>query len=299
VKVGLVLALVVLILKGTPGPASLEMAHWMLLWGVLVVAPLALHLCTPPRPPQGLKLLLALAGLFMATGWLWQGKWLVAGALLWLLVTLAMGFWGAYRLWTRRPFCLAQTTSDVGFLYAPVGGVWTFAYAWPRGLMGFDPTMTLLTGVHFCFVTLGAMHWSGLAGQFLGNRVSYRFLAVLLWVSPALVAGGITYTHALGRPNLWEGLVVAAQVTGTAGISLLWLVWGRRSWSLTLSALCSLVTMALALNYAWGRYLQAPHLDLAWMIPYHGLLNALGFVTLGLWGFRSLQAQQAHQSVHG
>lgn len=298
-KFGLGLSLVVFLIKGVPAPASLDMAHWMLLWGVLVVAPLALQLSAPPQPPPVLKWLLTLAGVLMAAGWLWQGHWLVAGALTWLLVTLGFALWGSYRLWTRRPFCLAQATSDVGFLYAPVGGVWTFAYAWQRGLMGFDATMTLLTGVHFCFVTLGAMHWSGLAGQFLGNRRSYRALAVLLWVSPALVAAGITYTHGLGRPNLWEGLVVAAQVTATAGISLLWLAWGKPSWSLTISALCSLVTMALALNYAWGRYLQAPHLDLAWMIPYHGLVNALGFVTLGLWGFRSLRAQHSHQGIDG
>ncbi len=42
---------------------------------------------------------------------------------------------------------------------------------------------------------------------------------------------------------------------------------------------------------------QAPHLDLAWMIPYHGLLNAMGFVTLGLWGFRSMRSQQIDQPV--
>jgi len=210
VKFGLALALVALLLKGMPGPASLEMAHWMLIWGVGVVAPLALQLSAPPQPPKTLKFFLSSAGVLMAAGWLWQGNWLVAGAFTWLLATLGFALWGSYRLWTRRPFCLAQTTCDVGFLYAPVGGVWTFAYAWQRGLMGFDATMTLLTGVHFCFVTLGAMQWSGLAGQVLG---------------------------------------------------------------------------------------QAPHLDLAWMIPYHGLLNAMGFVTLGLWGFRSMRSQQIDQPV--
>ncbi len=261
----------------------------MLLWGVAVVTPLALQ----PTPRVGYWLHFTAA--LMAAGWLWEGPWLLAGATAWLATTLGLAAWGANRLAGRRPFCPAASTKDLGLIYAPVGGVWTFAFAWQRGLMGFDPTMTMLTGVHFCYVTLGAMQWAGWAGQYLPHTRWYRALTGLMWVSPALVAAGITHTHWSGHPTWGEGLAVLAQVVATSGLSLLWVGHrfkaGLPGGMVTLSALCSLVTMALALNYAWGRLLHAPHLDLSWMIPYHGLLNALGFVSLGLLGFRSISGR--------
>ena len=277
--VGLLIALTPLLLHGLPGPATLASAHWMLLWGVAVVTPMAARLSQLDRR---LQRLLPLPALAMAAGWLWQGNWLIVGAASWLLTTLALAGWALTRL-KGRP--IGETTRLLGFLYSPVGGIWTLAYAWQRGLMGFDPTMTLLTGVHFCYVTLGAMQWAGLAATHLESSPTYRRLARLLWVSPALVALGITWSHLAGQPTWLEIMAVGAQVLATAGISLLWLVRGPLQPRLTLSALCSLVTMGLALNYAGGRFWNLVHLDLAWMIPYHGLVNALGFVSLGLWGW--------------
>lgn len=302
----MLMALIVLLLGGLPGQATLAQAHWILVWGVAVVAPLALQLTRLPHREgrtflvyRLLQRLIPISAALMALGWLWQGSWLIAGAGTWLLTTLGFGLWGLIRLGGRPHFCAAETTLDLGLIYAPIGGIWTFAYAWQRGLMGFDPTMTLLTGDHFCYVTLGAMQWAGMAGRQLHGNKMFLALAGLFWVSPALVATGITYSHALGRPTLLESLAVSAQVLATAGISLLWLIRARpKSKPVIVSAFLSLLTMALAINYAWGRLLHLPHLNLAWMIPYHGLINALGFVTLGLLGW-SVGAPTARENDRG
>ncbi|MBX3167671.1 MAG: YndJ family transporter [Candidatus Eremiobacteraeota bacterium] len=273
---GLLPPLAALALKGLPHPASLQCAQWLLLWGVSLVAPLALRLAGHyPR----LQVALALTSLFMLLGYYFEGNWLTFASALWLAATLAM----AVQV-LRRP---GDATLKLAFLYAPIGGIWAVASAWQHGLMGFDPLMTLLTADHFCYVTLGAMVWASQAQSQLGQ--SGRWLIRLLWISPAFVALGITLSHYLGRVTLVECLGVTAQVTATSGISLLWLVRGSPNPVLTVSALCSLLTMGLALDYAWGRWFPLNHLELAWMIPYHGLVNALGFVTIGLtaWNYRA------------
>lgn len=270
--------LAALALRGWPHPASLQCAQWILLWGVSVVAPLALRLAGNYRAMQ---VALALTGWLMLLGYQFQGNWLILASGCWLAATLGMAFQVL-----RQP---GDTTMKLGFLYAPVGGVWAVASAWKHGLMGFDPLMTLLTADHFCYVTLGAMVWASQARHALGQKTAYRWLIRLLWVSPAFVAVGITLSHWRGRATLLECLAVTAQVGATTGISLLWLLRGPKNPALTISALCSLLTMALALNYAWGRWFPLNHLELAWMIPYHGLVNALGFVTLGLaaWNYKA------------
>jgi len=257
-----------------------------LLWGISLVAPLALRLAGGPARLQAALFATSWLNLL---GYLWQGGWLIAASFFWLLSSLGLAGFALWRWRRRGRFDVAETTLELGFLYAPVGAVWALAYAWQGGLMGFDPLMTLLTGDHFLYVTLGAMPWAAAAGTALGKPRVYRALAALLWISPALVATGITLSHALKLPTLAESLAVTAQVTATSGISLLWLFRGPRNPVLTLSALCSLLTMALAFNYAWGRWLDLPHLELAWMIPYHGLVNALGFVSLGLLAWNSPQ----------
>lgn len=275
---GLIPPLAALAIHGLPHPASLQCAQWILLWGVSVVAPLALRLAGNYR---SLQVTLALTGWLMLLGYQFQGNWLILASGCWLAATLGMAFQVL-----RQP---GDTTMKLGFLYAPVGGIWAVASAWKHGLMGFDPLMTLLTADHFCYVTLGAMVWASQARHTLGQKTAYRWLIRLLWVSPAFVAVGITLSHWLGRTTLLECLAVTAQVGATTGISLLWLLRGPKNPALTISAMCSLLTMALALNYAWGRWFPLNHLELAWMIPYHGLVNALGFVTLGLaaWNYKA------------
>ncbi len=207
--------LAALALQGLPHPASLQCAQWILLWGVSLVAPLALRLAGHyPR----LQIALTLTSLTMLLGYHLQGFWLLFASCLWLASTLAMAFEVS-----RQP---GDITLKMAFLYAPVGGVWAVASAWKHGLMGFDPLMTLLTADHFCYVTLGATVWASQAGRKLGRSTAYRWLIRLLWISPALVAVGITLSHYLGQVTLVECLGVTAQVAATSGISMLWLVRG-------------------------------------------------------------------------
>ncbi len=270
-----------------PAPNSLTAIHWTLAWGVLVVAPAALAASRPPSTK--ISNFLRLAGLLMVLGAIWPKSFLMPSALSWLAASLVLSAWGFWRLGQRAYFCPAETLLDLGFLYAPVSGIWTLAFATGGGLMGFDPTMTLLTGVHFCYVTLGAMPWAAQLGRrLLSSSTSFRLLTLGYAAGPALVAAGITSSHWSERTTGLEVAGVSLQVLSTTGMTVLALLRLRLHPLLLISGGCSLLTMALALNYVWGRWLGFPHLDLSTMIPYHGLVNALGFVTLGHWGW-SLQ----------
>ncbi len=256
-----------------------------------MVSPLAV-----PRRPKWLNRVNGLAALALAVA-AWNGPvsvhdpWLITGCLLWLLTTLGLALGGLISLWRTRRLEVGL----MGLLYAPVGGIWSLAYASQGSLMGFDASMTLLTAVHFCYVTLGAMQWAQRASQQLTEQPFLKAFNALLMGAPALVAVGITYSfHQLGpsmaaHSTVPELAAVSLQVLATSGISLVWLIQGasrvplRWKAGLQISAAFSLLTMGLALNYACGRYFGLPHLDLSWMIPYHGMVNALGFVTLGLW----------------
>ena len=114
-----------LLLKTPPHPASLQCAQWILLWGVSVVAPLALRLSGPHE-----RLQLALLGnsWLMLVGYLWEGHWLVLASAGWLAVTLAMA------LTVRGP----DLSLRLAFAYAPVGGIWALASRRNRGATGSD-----------------------------------------------------------------------------------------------------------------------------------------------------------------
>lgn len=270
-----------------PAPNSLTAIHWTLAWGVLAVAPSALAASGPA--PRKISNFLRLAGLLMVLGAIWPKSFLLPAAAIWFAASLILAVRGFWRFGQRPHFCPAETLLDLGFLYSPVSGVWLLAFATGKGLMGFDPTMTLLTGVHFCYVTLGAMPWAAQLGRRLpGNATSFLLLTLGYAAGPALVAAGITASHWHGRTTGLEVVGVSLQVVSTSGMTLLAMLRLRLHPLLLISGGCSLLTMALALNYAWGRWLGGPHLDLSSMIPYHGLINAFGFVTLGHWGW-SLQ----------
>lgn len=270
---------------------GLSTVLWIMVWGVMVVASLAISL-QPAATRTSRKAAWSLkgAGLAMLLAGIWPDHWLKVGSLSWLLATLLLALQGGNRLRQRRPFCAARALSDLGYLYSPVSGIWVCAFAWQVSIMGFDKTMTLLTGVHFAYVTLGAMQWGAQVGLRLPSSSAFLGLSALYALAPPLVAAGITLSHYSGAATWLEVAAVSLQVLATSGMSLLALARLRLHPLIRLSALLSLFPMVLALNYAWGRWLVMAHLDLAWMIPYHGLVNALGFVTLGLWGWQ-LQGQ--------
>lgn len=243
------------------------MAHWLLVWGVAVVCPLTLRL---HRSPPWLGRLQALTAFCMIGGWCTPALFPLASCL-WLLTTLAMARAGWQQPWS---------VGSVGLLYSPIGGVWAVAASTRGTLLGFDASMTLLTAVHFCYVSLGAMQWTHQLQQRQAHQRGLALLARAQQVTPALVAAGISLSLVVGRVTWLEVAAVSLQVAATGGACLVGLRSGPPT--VAISALLGLLPLLLALNYAWGRLLGLVHLELAWMIPYHGLVNALGFVTLGL-----------------
>lgn len=282
-------------------------AEQLMFFGVGVVVPLALRLAAQPNHygqldkvysliVGGQPLVTLAVGISLLTiGW--QAGLL---ACVWFLQTLLIAIYGLRRLLSRPVIMIEENCIDAGLIYAPVSGIWFVAYAFGYPLLTFDPTFVLLTGVHFLYISLGALIITGLLGRQLYKTSGWKFYRRIAWsiiISPLVVGIGITTTQFTGHIAVE---VLAVFILTSSFILMVLLGIFRASppqrparWLILLSGLTLLLTMSLALAYALGRFTGWWTLTLVDMIQWHGWFNALGFVFLGLLGW-NLAAPTAH-----
>ena len=265
-----------------------DQVELLLFFGMAVVTPLALRLGAfgTAHPLHHTLILLqpicaGLAGLSFVT----DLAWLV---LPWVGMVLGMAGWGAVRLLPRPMTTLEELCIDVGFLYVAVSGVWLLAYAFEVNLLGFSRAIVALTVAHFTFISLGALMITGMLGRNLPKEGRlwglYRIGAMGAILSPALVATGITFSLTV------EVIATALLAASFLMLSVVTLLGGlpnpRQARVLVaISASSLFITLALAFAFPLGRYTGWWDLDLSEMLRWHGWLNALGFVFLGLLGW--------------
>ena len=267
-----------------------DLAAALLLLAPLVIVPLALELIEPLdcgleaalhraavrwQLPAALVLLLAFA--------LPTGAVAALAAAPWLLVTVLLAGQGLLRL--RNGLPSAGEVAEIGaLLFVAIGGGWTLLARlgwWPGD---FEPVIALLTGVQF--------HFAGFVLPIVaaqqarrGCGLAMRTTLALILLGIPLLAIGITFSPAA------EFIAAVMLVIGAAsvGIGQLRLALRARTPSeLTLfavSGLSLLAGMALAMLYAAGEFFDAGWIDIATMIPLHGVANAVGFALLGVIGF--------------
>lgn len=213
-------------------------------------------------------------------------------ALPWLFCCVCIALLGVFRWLPHGRAPLNEMCLIVGLVYAPISGVWVFGYLAFGGFLGFDPIITLLTGVHFCFISLGGLVLAGLLGRVINGNM-YRVAAIGAMMSPALVAVGITVSAATTNVSLIEVASVVLLAASFLLVSVLTVTIPRRGLRHTggqvmvqLSALSLLLTMAFALAYSIGRYTGWWGVSIPQMVQWHGWINAVGFVFLGLLGWR-------------
>ncbi|MEO1444121.1 MAG: YndJ family transporter, partial [Chloroflexota bacterium] len=247
----------------------LQQIELLMLFGVCVIAPLGFRLTTVLPPSEKMPWVHTLPTLFYLLSMpavaaaLYQPTGTLSGilALFWLAQTGGFALYGLWRLLNRRTLAINHLCVDAALIYAPISGVWLVAYCFGIPLLTFDPVLVLLTGVHFVYVTMGALVIAGMVGNLLqgsGIWPVYRGIAWVNVVSPALVAAGITTTQFTGRIAL-EALAV---LIFASSFVLLALLMGSRRLPdaprvrllILLSGGALLVTMALALAYSSGRF---------------------------------------------
>ncbi len=278
-------------------PNLLSEIELLLFFGVAVTTPLALRLAAQPDRSGKLPLLYRITvylhpAAVICVGlalWLPHGLPAAGFALVWQAQTGLLALYGLTRFLARPVFAVEEVCIDAGLAYVPVSGVWLIAYTAGFPLLTFDPTIILLTAVHFTFISLGGLVIAGMTGRRLygaGAWPVYRVIAVLTVLSPALVAVGITFTQFAGRLWLEAGSVVVLAASFLM-LALLYTSGGlpeRRAARVLIvpSALALFVTMGFALAYSLGRFTGLWLVSIATMVQWHGWLNAVGFVFFGL-----------------
>lgn len=174
--------------------------------------------------------------------------------------------------------------------------VWLGVFLSGSSLLGFGAPWTWITAAHFAFAGFGALTVTSLSCRVVSNPHALKVLRILLIFHPVaylVTAAGILgfrYCDEVGATSYGVlfltqlGAVVFGQPTRIARAPLFLAV---------LALTVPVVTMVPALAWAWGR----PIFDMAGMVRYHGIVNAIGHVGLGLFAF-AWGRTQSHSAMH-
>ncbi|MEM8559267.1 MAG: YndJ family transporter [Bacteroidota bacterium] len=209
--------------------------------------------------------------------------------LLTIPICLAIGIGSTLliRSWKRTRLLPEEVALAVAWVFVVGGLVWLEAYLKGSTLLGFGPPWTWLAAAHFGAAGYGALTVTALVCRTVSHLQAQCTLRVLLAVHPvaylvtAAGISGVRYCSELGALSYFVLFVVqlgAFFFGNPSRISV-----GPRI-LLALALAVPLGTIVPALAWAW----QQPLLDLGGMVKYHGVVNAIGHVGLGLlalgWG---------------
>lgn len=228
----------------------------------------------------------ALASFLLPAGW-------VAGsvAAAWLAACGVAGLAGLAEL------VEARSIRPIHLLPAAAAGFLTFGAGWlvmyRAGIdLGFSPTVSELTAVHFHYAGFSATLMSALALSFLlahapraarGAEVAGVLVVLGTPITAAGFATGLMILTVVGPILLASGVLATAALTSFVVAPRMQSRSAR--WLLTISAAGVVVPMLLGVDYAAARVFPIPALDLRAMALIHGDLNALVFVLIGFMGW--------------
>jgi hypothetical protein len=287
----------------TGGLHEFLLAELLFLLAPLVLVPLGLPLTFVPERSGRTSRLATLVAILHPIGALglvpafalalpWQAR--VALGLPYLLFTVCAALHGLVRLAGRSSFLVEELAIDVALLFLLGGAVWMLTWLGDFPLLGFQGLWVLLTAIHFHFAGFGCLLIVGLLGRILW---SHRTSAPRAWRLHPAVAVGLMGAFPLLAAGLaghraLEVLGVALYVLLLPLLAGLLLVGAARvdsgglgRWMLVGAALALLGSTTLA--GLWGLF-RPSLVALPTMLRFHGTLNAVGFVGLGLLGLRLL-----------
>ncbi|MFO1519214.1 MAG: YndJ family protein [bacterium] len=211
----------------------------------------------------------------------------------WLLFTGLLSLHALFRIFENAPERYRnrkELSVNVAFLYVSIGAAWLAVYRLGIYPLEFGPTITLLTAVHFHYAGFAAPFLAGLLGTRIPDspQGAFRFygpIVFMILLGVPLIAAGITFSP------LVETFGACVMAGGVAGLGLLTLRSlklfhnPRTRICLFLSSLSALSGMALAVLYGIRALTHGPMVSLPQMVKFHGWINSVGFVGLGLLGW--------------
>jgi hypothetical protein len=289
------------------GWQALSLVELFLCLAVLVLVPLGLGVARTPRRAGGTARLYSIAvlgqlpaALAAVVGFVYQPGTIQRVALLvpWATLTITVGLFGAWRLLSHGLDPLAELSIDAALLYIPIAGTFLLLHALEI-TFHFRPEIVLLTGIHFHYagfvlplVVGRAGRITAASGRFgddlFGRIATASTLGLIAGIT--LVAIAITVASVLELPSV---IVFTAAVLGAVGTIFREVVASVPrvpAALLTVASLSIVVTLGLALTYAYSVFPGTPQLiGLSEMIHWHGTINALGFALPALVGVRWIE----------
>jgi hypothetical protein len=282
-------AWVVALLLGELGPIDRALAL-----APLVLVPLGMRVALPGTVDGRTRRLRAVAvrwqpaaALALLGSLVWSGREWVAALLAvpWLAVTGLLALTALSRVEHRGPWPLEELVVDAGFAYTTVGAV-ALVLSHLGATFWFDPVIVRLTAIHFHYAGFVLPVATGLTGRVAHGR-TYRVLAAVVLVGPALVAAGISFSPVVEVLAVGGFTLAVAALGGYVVVRVAPTRPRVQGTLLALSALALPVSMLLALGYGVavfsGRDLG---LGVGTMVALHGSLNAFGFGLLAMVGWR-------------
>ncbi len=276
---------------------SLNLIDILFLLAPLVVVPLGLRLVKHPAGPARTLLAGAIVTQPFAATALVIAMALRPGpaagtlAAVWLVPCSAAGLSGFVSLLQRRSLHPLDLVPAAALAYLSVGAGWLMVARLDIPLFGYEPTLYELTAVHFHYAGFAAALIAGLAM----SRLRYAetttpwlpTAAALLVVTglPVVAVGILTWAplELSGTAILATGVLLTAFVLATRVVPRVSPLAARVL--LGLASVSVVAPMILAVQYALGRRLGLPALDIPEMARIHGVLNALFFSLAGLSGW--------------
>ena len=221
------------------------------------------------------------------------GTWAGLLAIPWMLFTYILAGIGLVHFFRHVRSLNEQLCYSAALVYVAVGGTWAMVSRSGIQVMDFEPTIVLLTAVHFHYAGFALPLLSGLAIRTMTRHHLARLMILLIIVGIPLVGVGIA-----GDP-LVEIIAVGILTAGCVGLALVQLGIALRCsleparGLLLVSSLSLLLGMLLAVIYGIGEYRGEQLLGIPLMIPLHGIANSAGFSLAGLYGWRVLRRSAA------
>lgn len=213
-----------------------------------------------------------------------------------VVLAIAVGSILLRRAFARPKILPEEIALAAAWVFVVGSLIWLGVFLSGSTLLGFGAPWTWITAAHFAFAGYGALTITSLSCRMVSSNRALIVLRLLLIAHPVaylLTAAGILgfrYCDEIAATSYaiifvaQLGAVVFGQPTRIARAPMLLAVA-----SLTVPV----VTMVPALAWAWG----SPLFDIAGMVRYHGMVNAIGHVGLGLSAF-AWGRPMSHSVIH-
>lgn len=212
-----------------------------------------------------------------------------------ILLAVAIGCMLLRRAFARAELLPEEVALALAWVFVVGSLVWLNVFLSGSTLLGFGAPWTWFTASHFAVAGFGALTVTALTCRVVSEPRALKILRVLLVAHPvtylvtAAGISGVPYCDELGATS-YE-LIFITQLGAFALGRPDRIARGPRL-LVVLALIVPVGTLMPALAWAWG----SPIFDLTGMVRYHGVVNAIGHVGLGLAAF-AWGRPQAHSPI--